>query len=302
MVYQRELEEAQKASCVATIGFTGAAGFLNVQPEYGGTVQCYVWDKDGQRCWGCGGLDRAEQSRILDLFYRDDVSFVRDWYAFQMETSTNEEGRQLTTTKPADNDAWLRTMWLAKTKQSRARRGQPPELTDEERDLSQKDALELHLREAQVDDEERHRARTIKQLRSSQIWFLLIAAGGILLATFLYAGVVQHWLSERLLQDLWALSIMAMAAGPVLAGLQHLELRALLLGTERARKQSAYANMFFGTVMFLAFAVFITVSLAFEFFLLRGLNCPRASETSSPGSTMSSAFLQRLQFCSPSWR
>ena len=172
------------------------------------------------------------------------------------------------TTKPADNDAWLRTMWLAKTKQSRARRGQPPELTDEERDLSQKDALELHLREAQVDDEERHRARTIKQLRSSQIWFLLIAAGGILLATFLYAGVVQHWLSERLLQDLWALSIMAMAAGPVLAGLQHLELRALLLGTERARKQSAYANMFFGTVMFLAFAVFIAVSLAFEFFLL----------------------------------
>jgi hypothetical protein len=263
LVYQRKLEDAKKDSCFPTIGFTGLAGFLRVQPEYGGTVACYVWDTDGQLCWGCGGLEREEQSRILDLFYRDDLSFVRDWLEFEVETYTDEQGHQRTRAKPADNDPWFRAVWLAKTKQSRARRGQPAELTDEERNLSEKDALELHLREARAEEEERHRAATIKRTRSSRNWYLIISAGGTLVAAFLYSGVLHHSLSDRVLTDLWAVSLFAMLGGPVLAGLQHLELRVLLLGTDRARKQLQFAATFCGTVMFLAFAVVIAALLAF---------------------------------------
>src|SRR5690606_20198363 len=41
LVRQQELDEAEKDSCVPTIGFTGPLGSLHVEPDNLGTVDCY---------------------------------------------------------------------------------------------------------------------------------------------------------------------------------------------------------------------------------------------------------------------
>jgi hypothetical protein len=263
LAYQHEVEAAGKDWCRPTIGFTGAAGLLHVQPDNLGTVECYLWDNGRQRCWGCGGLGSDEQSRILDLFYRNDPSLTRDWYEFEMETYADERGRQLTRAKPADSEGWLRTLWLAKIRQIRARRGQPPEVTEEERNLSERGAGDLFVREAQLEEEEQRREETTKAVRSSRKWCLIIAAGGTILAAFLYSGVLDAWRSEQWTRDLWAWSVMMTAGGLVVGGLNHLQLRALRLGTPWARRLSHAANGLVGAVM--GVASLITVALLFVF-------------------------------------
>jgi hypothetical protein len=270
LAFQCELETAKKDWCRPTIGFAGAAGFLHVQPDNLGTVECYLWDKERQHCWGCGGLDSEEQSRILDLFYRCDLSLTRDWYEFEMESYTDEQGRQLTRAKPADPSGWLRATWLARIKQTRARRGQLPELTEQERNLTEKDALDLHLREAELANEERRREETIKAARSGRKWFLAIAVGGTLLASLLYSGVLQAWLSETLIKDLWGWAVMMIAGGLVVGGLQHLQLRALQLGTPSARMLSHAANILVGAFMVVAGVITVALLIVFAGTLMLG--------------------------------
>jgi hypothetical protein len=222
------------------------------------------------RSWGCDGLGADEQDRVLDLFYRGDLSLTRDWYEFEIESYADEEGRQLTGAKSADSDAWLRAVWLAKTKQTRARRGQPAELTEEERKASEGEALELHLREAKLEDEGRRREDEIKAARSSRKWLLIVAAGGTFLAALLYSGVLQAWFSEQLIKDLWAWSVMMMAGGLVGGGLQHLQLRALLLGTPSARRLSYAANGLVGAFMGVAGVIFVGLFFVLAAVLMLG--------------------------------
>ena len=264
--YQNELDEAGKDWCPPTIGLTAVTGAsLQIQPGvFSETVNCYFWNEGKQRSWGCGGHSSDEQDRVLELFYRGDyVSLTRDWYEYEVETYTDEHGRQLTRAKPDDSDGWLRATWLAKVKQARARRGQPPELTEEERNLSEKGALDLHLREARLEEEKRYRQGEIKAARIGRNWGLMVAAGAAVIALAYYSGILDGFLSGDSRREKWGLWLTITAAALVTSGILHLDLRALLLGTERARKQAEFAKVIFGTLWFLASAVVVALVLTF---------------------------------------
>jgi hypothetical protein len=251
--YWDSLVAAEKDCTEPSIGFSTATDLrLYILPGRDGTAQCIFADDGKHRTWERDSASLAEQDHILELFYRGDYSsLTRGWKEAEMEA-------------PAD----LRDEWLEQLKASRARRGQPPELTEEERNLAETDALELHLREAQLEDEERRREADIKAARLGRNLGLILFAGGALLASLLYAGVLQDWISERFRTELWAYSTMMIALGLATGGLLHLELRARLLVTERARRQVVAAKVFCGTVMFLGSAVAIAVILTFFLTLL----------------------------------
>jgi hypothetical protein len=250
--HQDALEAAEKDSCPPGIGFVVAAGpLLHIVPSRDGTAQCFFLDEDKGLTWDRDHVSLAEQGGILELLYRGDYSgLIRGWNEAQIRT---------------EEDTSRRDEWLALTKEIRTRRGQPPDLTDEERNLSENDAYTLYRREAELEHGERQQEEATRGAHSARKWFLIIATGGALLASLLYSDVMQAILPERFLEELWAWSTMAIAAGLLVGGLRHLELRAVRLGTPSARRLSHAANVLVGTVM----GVAGVITVAF-FFVLAG--------------------------------
>ena len=279
--YCSALWKAGKESCSPLIGFTSRMGsYLDILPGDGGLAQCFFWDEGKQRGWGRYGLSPEEQCRAVEFLFQGDYqSLTQRWDEFDVEASPDDD--QLIWTLKVSGGASTaarRDQSLARTKELRAaRRGQPAELTDAEQNLSEADAYALYRREAELENEERHRREAIKRIRASRRWLLAIAMGGTALAALLYSRMLQAWISEQLIKDLWAWSVMMMAGGFVMGCLQHLELRALLLGTKLARKQADFAKVSCGTVVFLGGAVCIALALAFVLAMLEPWLRPRLS-------------------------
>jgi hypothetical protein len=214
--------------------------------------------------WTRQQVSRSDQEALLTAFFQREYTVVKQSLEPMPQPLEEDEDHGGDTSLRWDDEGGSvsREKYWAQIKQHRATRGEAPDLSIAEKELSPEDCLELCGREERLSHEYQHGQTLLRGHKIGRLLGSVAALVGLIAITLQYLDYLPEKLLGLSRAEQRGHYLTLIVLGGIFALISHLDLRALLLGTPRAAKQAQIAKWIVGGVVLVVTLAMVALALA----------------------------------------